>query len=92
MSRKIPTLEEIRANIRPDSEPTSQFHSMPERYIVTLSVTDEQFGLLKALIEKEHLRITNELRKPLYSIKRRQLECRLDDWEEIKNSLSENVW
>jgi hypothetical protein len=57
-----------------------------------MSVTDDQWGMLSQLVEKELRRVENELKKPQTEKKRRALEDAKYDWKEIIRTMDDNAW
>lgn len=91
---RIPTFDEIRAQLRPDTkfDPTGTFDIPEQKYQATLYVTDEQMVILNRLVEMEWNRVNRELGKPQTSKQLKKLEFLKYDLQEIKETMKENVW
>lgn len=62
------------------------------KYQATLYVTDEQFSLMRELVEKELKRIATELGKQPSRKVKDKLEDRQYDMKAVLETMKENVW
>lgn len=76
----------------PDDSGQSIVEVEPEKHLVQLYLTDDQYALLAALLQKEAARIGREVSKVNLAKKQRALEDAQHDWAAILRSRSDNTW